>query len=39
MKRYFGYNFVNVFCFVVFIILMVEREGEDVQYYPVYSQL
>ena len=30
MRHCFGYNFVNVFCFVVFIILMVEREGEDV---------
>ena len=30
MTYCYGYNFVNVFYFVVFIILMVEGEGEDV---------
>ena len=30
MTYSFGYSFVNVFYFVVFIILMVEGEGEDV---------
>ena len=30
MTYCYGYNFVNVFYFVVFIILMVEGEGEEV---------